>query len=163
MSISTQNKLRWRPVKNYTDRYWISEVGKVWSIITNQTLTPHKNRRGYLQVGLKREGVRVTRRIHRLVAEAFIGPRPTALVIDHINNNKIDNAATNLRYITNRANLDRGSDSSKEYLITCPEGSDLQIKNLSKFCREHQLSVSHMVSVASGRRNHHRQFKCRRL
>jgi len=54
------------------------------------------NNQGYPQVTIngKKEFC------HRLVMEAFVGPRPDGMVIDHTNSDKIDNSVGNLRYVT---------------------------------------------------------------
>lgn len=41
---------------------------------------------------------------HALIAAAFHGPRPDGMVIDHINNDGLDNRPGNLRYATPKQN-----------------------------------------------------------
>ena len=43
-------------------------------------------------------------RVHRVVAEAFIGPIARNMVVDHINENKGDNRAENLQILTHSQN-----------------------------------------------------------
>jgi hypothetical protein len=50
--------------------------------------------------------------IHHLVAETFIGKRPDGLVIDHIDGNKHNNRADNLRYLSNIENSKKGNKSA---------------------------------------------------
>ena len=50
--------------------------------------------------------------------------------------------------------------NSKNYIIIFPNKIKKKINNLSQFCREHNLNMSAMSSVASGKRQHHKQFKC---
>lgn len=42
--------------------------------------------------------------VHRLVAEAFIGPIPDGMEIDHISRNREDNAVNNIRIVTSSIN-----------------------------------------------------------
>lgn len=51
--------------------------------------------------------------IHKLVAEYFIGPRPEGYVIDHIDGNYLNNRADNLRYVTQKQNLNNPNTKGK--------------------------------------------------
>lgn len=59
---------------------------------------------GYAQVALSSPSASRRAYVHHLVAEAFIGPRPEGHVVNHIDAVKTNNAASNLEYITARAN-----------------------------------------------------------
>jgi hypothetical protein len=60
--------------------------------------------RGYKYFQVQREGKRINKLFHHLVAEAFIGKRPDGLVIDHIDQDKLNNKVDNLRYVTQKIN-----------------------------------------------------------
>jgi len=90
--------------------YYVSNFGRVRSIIKKTKIerflkgTDAGN--GYLRVDINKKLIH----IHRLVAYAFLGPRPDGLVIDHFDRNKLNNKANNLRYVTyteNNRNTDR--------------------------------------------------------
>jgi hypothetical protein len=53
--------------------------------------------------------------------------------------------------------------NSRKWLITKPNGEELEIKNLQKYCKENNLNTSKMCSVASGLRKHHKKHNCIRL
>ena len=53
--------------------------------------------------------------------------------------------------------------NSRKWLITKPNGEELEIKNLQKYCKENNLNNSKMCSVASGLRKHHKKHTCIRL
>jgi hypothetical protein len=61
--------------------------------------------RGYKYFQVQRDGKRINKLFHHLVAEQFIGERPDGLVIDHIDRNKLNNNVNNLRYISHAENL----------------------------------------------------------
>ena len=50
----------------------------------------------------------------------------------------------------------------KEWIVTIPEGEELEVVNLSDFCKERGLDRSKMYLVAAGERNHHKKYKCRK-
>jgi len=49
------------------------------------------------------------------------------------------------------------------YIITKPDGEQVTIDNLSKFCRENKLNKSAMYLVMNGKRNHHKHHKCSKI
>ncbi len=75
------------------------------------------------------ESVRRHRKVHHLVAAAFIGPRPEGMVICHNNGDPLDNRVENLRYDTQAANIEdmyahRGGHPNS-LLTTCLNGHDI--------------------------------------
>ena len=59
---------------------------------------------GYKYFQLVEDYKRKNHLIHHLVAKCFIGERPDGLVIDHIDQNKLNNNIKNLRYVTQQIN-----------------------------------------------------------
>ena len=111
----------WKDVKGYEGRYLISNTGKLKSIINNKEklLNGHLNRAGYLQYALnwKLKNKANNYGAHQIVAEAFLGHKICGhkLVIDHINDIKLDNRVENLQILTQRDNAfkTQGKYSSK--------------------------------------------------
>ncbi len=50
-----------------------------------------------------------------------------------------------------------------EYIVTMPDGTEMKIKNLNAFCRDHGLSTTHMAKVSRLERNHYKGWKCRKV
>ena len=53
--------------------------------------------------------------------------------------------------------------NEKKWEITCPNGQVINITNLYQFCLKNELNAGLMSSVASGRRIHHKGWKCKKL
>ena len=97
----------WKPVVGYEGLYEISNVGRINSYQIcgrARTMKPTPCRLGYPMVSLHRAGVRRDQSIHRLVAEAFIGPIPPGMQTCHNDGNPANNRRSNLRYDTRSAN-----------------------------------------------------------
>jgi len=103
--------IEWRniTVPGYEDLYEVSNTGLVRSLnyrLTGKTeLLKGKTYQGYTAINFKRAGVKQrTVQIHRLVAEAFIGPCPEGYECDHIDRNRQNNHVSNLRWVTHQFN-----------------------------------------------------------
>ncbi len=96
----------WKPIPNYNE-YEVSNLGRVKSLKrkTPLILSPSSDGSGYLGVNLSVNNIQTYRRIHRLVALAFIGPCPNGLEACHNDGNNKNNRLDNLRYDTHKANM----------------------------------------------------------
>ena len=96
----------WLPVVGYEGRYEVSSAGQIRSLLTHKVLRQSMHSTKRYQVNLTSPGGKAkTRKVHQLVAEAFIGLPPEGMVVCHNNGNGLDNRASNLRYDTQRANI----------------------------------------------------------
>ncbi len=111
MSYIDMNKFK--SIKGFS-RYLISNNGNIYSTVRNRILPPHKNWAGYLTVTLiNDENHRSPRKIHRLVYQTYVGPLENGKVVDHIDNDKLNNLYTNLKQITPSENSSKSFISGK--------------------------------------------------
>ena len=100
----------WLPVVGYEGLYEVSDLGRVRSLARNTTkgkvlklgFTGDK----YQMIGLYKEGVKTSFRVHCLVAFAFLGHKLDGMEIRHVNGNCLDNSRENLCYGTRQENID---------------------------------------------------------
>jgi hypothetical protein len=97
----------------FFDRYEVSNYGRVRAnpIGKRQGSKPlrvlfqAKDDCGYPQVYLHYAPMKkMTVKVHRLVADAFLGPRADGLTVNHIDGDKTNNDARNLEFISNQEN-----------------------------------------------------------
>lgn len=87
--------------------------GGLYTIEDNGTIRNSKGKiiksrisdRGYHRVNLCKDGKIKTHRLHRLVAIAYIYTDDFSLEVDHIDGNKDNNHANNLRWCTGKENI----------------------------------------------------------
>lgn len=150
----------WKDVPGYEGLYQVSNMGRVKTFdkllntklgtrrTKEQIISPIIQKSGYAHVGLWRNRQCKQSRVHRLVAEAFcINTDPdTKTQVNHINENKLDNRACNLEWVTPKQNTNHGTAISRR----ARKGKSLKVVQLDKetgdvlcvFLNERQASLS---------------------
>lgn len=94
----------WKPVHEYEGFYEVSNMGRVRSLRNNITLRPVLDSYGYSIVSLTVKGNHKCKKIHRLVAKAFIPNPEEKPCINHIDYNRSNNVVENLEWVTPKEN-----------------------------------------------------------
>lgn len=109
----------WKDIKGYEGLYQISDNGNVRSLdrivhtvnkyLQKGTILKTIDNGRYLFVTLRKEGRKEIKYIHRMVAEAFV-PNPLSLnEVNHKDENKHNNNASNLEWCTHIYNMNYGT------------------------------------------------------
>lgn len=112
----------WKDIDNYEGLYQVSNLGNVKSLNYNHTgnprlLKPHESESGYYYVYLRKDKHTTGFRVHRLVASAFVPNPDNKPQVNHINENKKDNRAINLSWMTAKENSNYGTRNRR--ISTC--------------------------------------------
>lgn len=120
----------YKDIPNYEGFYQVSNLGNVKSLertvkywrgkrtIKEKVLKSAKEGNGYLIVALSKNNKYKSIKIHKLVALAFLGHTSKGydgLIVDHIDNNKLNNKLENLQLITARENCSKDRKGSSKY------------------------------------------------
>ncbi len=108
----------WRPIPSTNGVYEASSLGRIRSVprfrralygrmylLKGKVLSPLIRRKGYVEFRLRVDNRQRAATAHQLVSEAFLGPKPTGMQVNHINGVKADNRPGNLEYLTISANV----------------------------------------------------------
>lgn len=95
-------------IPGYEGKYWATKSGAIING-DGRGIRPYDNGYGYLIVELRAGGKRKHKRVHRLIAEAFI-PNPNGLPeVNHKDENKHNNNVANLEWCDSSYNKQYGS------------------------------------------------------
>lgn len=104
----------WKPIPEYEGYYEVSSDGEIRSVnryvnnrnslVVGRVMRLNTGPSGYLQVGLCKDGKRKNFKVHKIVANVFIPNTDNKPCIDHINTDRTDNRASNLRWVTLKEN-----------------------------------------------------------
>lgn len=113
-----------KDIKGFEELYQVSNLGNVKSLKygKERILKGGVHSCGYLGVCLYKDKKTHVKKVHKLVAIAFLDHQPDGhrLVIDHVNNIKTDNRLENLQIITQRENTSKDQkNTSSQYTGVC--------------------------------------------
>ena len=108
---------QWKPIEGTDGGYEVSNLGRVMSKMQrNPRIMPQTiQRSGYRYVTLHVNNKPTCRRVHRLVAQAFL-PNPEGLKeVNHKDGNKDNNRADNLEWCTRSHNVKHSFDTGLKH------------------------------------------------
>jgi len=95
----------WKEI-NFANNYEVSNYGRIKNKLTNEILKgSFVGRKKYKAHGLMINGKRVFKPTHRIVALHFIENPNNYPIINHIDENHLNNYASNLEWTTNQLNI----------------------------------------------------------
>lgn len=138
--------------------YFVTSCGKVWSYKKKAFLKPQISNWGYYRVNLYKNGKMFHKSIHRLVAEAFVQNPNNYPQVNHKDENKSNNAAYNLEWMTAEQNSNYGTrnirlkktKSKGVMCITTGECFNTQIEAAEKY----NIKQWHISNCCTGRKKH---------
>jgi hypothetical protein len=117
MDVTDYSNEEWRPVAGWEQSYEVSSHGRLKGIrcigqfphprIIRCSTSPN----GYRQSALHFRKQKKYVQIHTLIAEAFLGPRPEGMTVNHKDGVKTNNHYTNLEWKTPRENTQHAHDT----------------------------------------------------
>ena len=95
----------WRTIMGSDGLYSVSNLGRVMNNRTGRVLVPKTLPSGYQRVKVRTDDNKRDKYVHRLVADAFCDHPHGCDVVNHIDNDKLNNRADNLEWTTQRGNV----------------------------------------------------------
>lgn len=129
MSIAEE----WKPVVGFEGRYEVSDQGRIRNAKTGRIRKLMRHPRGYLFLNLQHPTTpRNYAKVHHIVLEAFVGPRPEGMECCHANDIPDDNRLENLRWGTKSSNMQdqvRNGRNHRANKTHCPQGHEYTPEN----------------------------------
>lgn len=155
----------WKDIPGYEGYYQVSDLGRIKSLdrdikhnigygfrqLKGRILVQRLGVNKYYNVALSKNGTVKSKNIHQLVAEGFLNHVPCRyeLVIDHIDNDTLNNKLSNIRIVTTRENNSKSKkNSTSRYTGVHKSGNrwksvitiNGKSKNLGSFKKETEAS-----------------------
>lgn len=164
----------WRPITSTKGFIEVSNMGRVRSLLRGapKVLKTQVDNKGYHRIRVTIEREKISYKVHREVARAFLANPNGLPQVNHKDGNKNNNAADNLEWVTNKENAHhaienglwdsvfegsrRGNESRKRPVIGyfTAENSSTSRRFESVSEAERFLGSRHVTDVLKGKRSH---------
>lgn len=94
--------VEWRPIKGFEGIYEVSSEGLMRRCSDGTTFTGSVNSYGYRVTTLRGKGPMTGRKVHRIVADAFIPNPEHKRTVNHKDGNRLNNHVDNLEWTTHK-------------------------------------------------------------
>ena len=147
--------VRYKEIPGCDFVYYVTEDGRVWSTTRKNGIERFmklQTQDGYKSVGLTIGGKRVSKRVHRLVADAFIENPEKKPYINHKDGDRSNNHFENLEWCTQKENvnhaisvLGKWANSEKQKMAASKQGKSLRkldFETAKKIREEYKLGCT---------------------
>ena len=172
-----EEKEIWKDIEGFEGMYQVSNMNRVKSLertvrngrgyrtVPERILKPEKNRYGYLQVNLWKDGKMKMYLVHRLVASAFLENPMGYTEINHKDEDKTNNVVSNLEWCSrsyNNTYNDRAKKAGKKVaeklskpVIAIDKRTGLILEFVSSREAEREIGINqgNIVSCCKGKLN----------
>lgn len=154
--------IEYKLIEGYPD-YMVSSDGKVYSLKNGkkEELKTRIEKRGYMDVPLYTNSQCVRKRVHRLVAEAFITNPDNLPQVNHKDEDKTNNCVENLEWCTAEYNNNYGAHNERvaktltnrkdcSVPVVCLETSEVY-SSVCEASRQTGINRGHISSCCNGK------------
>lgn len=135
LHIFANMKEKWKSIIGYEGLYEVSTFGNIKSLVKKGNNIQKIRKQGldistgYATVQLNKNGTPLTKRVHRLVAEAFLDKPSPKHIVNHKDGNKKNNRLDNLEWVTYSENTFHSFRTGLQKKIFGNENYITKIKN----------------------------------
>lgn len=155
----------WKDIEGYEGIYQVSNEGRVKSLKfgKEKLMKPIFDGSGYMMIELLKNGVANKRKVHKLVAEAFITNPNEYTIVHHIDHNKTNNIAENLEWMSKEKhdglhNVEKTEKLSKVVYQYTLNGELVKIWNSTRECGRNGFNEGNVASCCRGERKTHKGY-----
>lgn len=169
----------WRPIEGTNGKLEVSNMGRIKSNMRDgRILKTCQDKKGYLRLRVTLDRQKLSFKVHRLVAAAFVDNPNHLPQVNHIDGNKANNCAENLEWVSNKDNASHaiqnglwenvfeGSRKENERRKTPVIAIDVLSGNRIRFNSvsdaEKSLGTKHITDVIKGKRSQAKGYRFER-
>lgn len=120
-AVLVAHRDEWREVPMFRGILWAHPSGQIRT--ARKVLKQNLNGWDYAHIVLEKGTVKRTLRVHKLIAETFLGPCPKGHEVHHKDANRANPALANLKYVTHAENVQHSIISGAHYSVRQSTGS----------------------------------------